>query len=306
MRGRPGRDRATSPGEAFPLGTGRCAPRAPGRAVPVGERGALDTAAQYLTDRVWKRRGAMMLRGRAAVGRSPGGAAAAGHVRGGGAGSLPGVSGAAVRGGVRGRGPLFRGHVRVDAGRCHGADRAAAAADAQFDWASESVREVLGPADGTASEAAERCLLVLRRFSEDVRSWSGRRRRTGWWIRDRVGAARVAGGVRGRGAVGSGGGGGVSRFSAIPANGARPNIRLGSGRRSRGDRSGVPPPRCWQPRYWRRYVSDSPLLSVGAFQGAVRQEGDLGGFARGCRWRRGPPSPWRAEGSAGRRSPGRC
>ncbi|OSC49780.1 hypothetical protein B5181_40700, partial [Streptomyces sp. 4F] len=38
----------------------------------------------------------------------------------------------------------------------------------QFDWASESVREVLGPADGTASEAAERCLTVLRRFSEDV------------------------------------------------------------------------------------------------------------------------------------------
>ena len=38
----------------------------------------------------------------------------------------------------------------------------------QFDWASECVREVLGPAEGTASEAAERCLGVLRRFSEDV------------------------------------------------------------------------------------------------------------------------------------------
>lgn len=38
----------------------------------------------------------------------------------------------------------------------------------QFDWSSESVREVLGPADGTASEAAERCLTVLRRFCEDV------------------------------------------------------------------------------------------------------------------------------------------
>jgi hypothetical protein len=38
----------------------------------------------------------------------------------------------------------------------------------QYDWASESVREVLGPAEGTASEAAERCLGVLRRFSEDV------------------------------------------------------------------------------------------------------------------------------------------
>lgn len=38
----------------------------------------------------------------------------------------------------------------------------------QFDWASESVREVLGPTEGTASEAAERCLVVLRRFTEDV------------------------------------------------------------------------------------------------------------------------------------------
>ncbi|WP_330174465.1 SLATT domain-containing protein [Streptomyces sp. NBC_01498] len=37
-----------------------------------------------------------------------------------------------------------------------------------YDWASECVREVLGPAEGTASEAAERCLGVLRRFSEDV------------------------------------------------------------------------------------------------------------------------------------------
>lgn len=38
----------------------------------------------------------------------------------------------------------------------------------QFDWASESVREVLGPTEGTASEAAERCLSVLRRFTDDV------------------------------------------------------------------------------------------------------------------------------------------
>jgi hypothetical protein len=38
----------------------------------------------------------------------------------------------------------------------------------QFDWASECVREVLGPTEGTASEAAERCLGVLRKFCEDV------------------------------------------------------------------------------------------------------------------------------------------
>lgn len=38
----------------------------------------------------------------------------------------------------------------------------------QFDWASECVREILGPTEGTAAEATERCLSVLRRFSEDV------------------------------------------------------------------------------------------------------------------------------------------
>jgi hypothetical protein len=38
----------------------------------------------------------------------------------------------------------------------------------QFDWASECVREVLGPTEGTAGEAAERCLGVLRRFCEDI------------------------------------------------------------------------------------------------------------------------------------------
>ena len=38
----------------------------------------------------------------------------------------------------------------------------------RFDWASESVREVLGPTEGTAAEAAERCLAILRRFCDDV------------------------------------------------------------------------------------------------------------------------------------------
>jgi hypothetical protein len=38
----------------------------------------------------------------------------------------------------------------------------------RFDWAAEGVREVLGPAEGTAAEAAERCLTLLRRFCEDV------------------------------------------------------------------------------------------------------------------------------------------
>lgn len=38
----------------------------------------------------------------------------------------------------------------------------------RYDWAAEGVREALGPPDGLASEAAERCLCLLRRFSEDV------------------------------------------------------------------------------------------------------------------------------------------
>ncbi|KPC94359.1 membrane protein [Streptomyces sp. NRRL F-6602] len=38
----------------------------------------------------------------------------------------------------------------------------------RYEWAAENVREVLGPAEGTAGEAAERALAVLRRFSEDV------------------------------------------------------------------------------------------------------------------------------------------
>jgi hypothetical protein len=38
----------------------------------------------------------------------------------------------------------------------------------RFEWTAESVREVLGPTEGTAAEAAERCLAVLRGFCDDV------------------------------------------------------------------------------------------------------------------------------------------
>lgn len=37
----------------------------------------------------------------------------------------------------------------------------------RYDWAAENVRGALGPAE-TAAEGAERCLALLRRFSEDV------------------------------------------------------------------------------------------------------------------------------------------
>uniref|UniRef100_UPI0015EE3D2A SLATT domain-containing protein n=1 Tax=Streptomyces albidus (ex Kaewkla and Franco 2022) TaxID=722709 RepID=UPI0015EE3D2A len=38
----------------------------------------------------------------------------------------------------------------------------------QYDWASEAIREVLGPVEGSAGEAADRALALLRRFTEDL------------------------------------------------------------------------------------------------------------------------------------------
>lgn len=73
----------------------------------------------------------------------------------------------------------------------------------QFDWASECVREMLGPTEGTASEAAERCLGVLRRFSEDVTELV-RMETADWMVEFRAGPAPmgmqslVSGGVGGR------------------------------------------------------------------------------------------------------------
>jgi hypothetical protein len=94
----------------------------------------------------------------------------------------------------------------------------------QFDWAAESVREVLGPAEGTASEAAERCLGVLRRFTEEVSELV--RVETGDWMGEfraggtPVGMQAVVFSGAGRGAeVGSVNG----RFS-VPPGGARPNM----------------------------------------------------------------------------------
>ncbi|MFB7494648.1 SLATT domain-containing protein [Streptomyces sp. NPDC056161] len=133
------------------------------------ERGALDTAAWYLAGRVWKRRGALVLRVGTACG-TVGGA------------TLPLLE----LTGVTDRAAPWGYLALMFAGACLGVDRFfgvtsgwmrdVATAQAvqrrlqvlQFDWASENVREVLGPAEGTAGEAADRCLAVLRRFSEDV------------------------------------------------------------------------------------------------------------------------------------------
>ncbi|AZM57783.1 hypothetical protein DMA15_19630 [Streptomyces sp. WAC 01529] len=133
------------------------------------ERGALDTAEWYLTDRGWKRRGARLLRAGTALGAA-------------GAGVLPllDLAGAAAGVATWGFVSLLAGVACVGCDRFFGLTsgwmRDVATAQAvqrrlqalQFDWATESVREVLGPTEGTAGEAAERCLGVLRRFSEDV------------------------------------------------------------------------------------------------------------------------------------------
>lgn len=133
------------------------------------ESGALQTADWYLRDRIWKRRGARGLRIGAA------GCASAGA-------ALPLLQLAGAAGSVAVWGfPVLLGAVvcvgfdRV-LGLTSGWMRDVATAQAvqrrldtlRFDWASESVREVLGPTEGTAAEAAERCLAILRRFCDDV------------------------------------------------------------------------------------------------------------------------------------------
>ncbi|MFI7295322.1 SLATT domain-containing protein [Streptomyces sp. NPDC050121] len=211
-----------------------------GRALPLGdwgepadrleelyrwvERGALETAAWYLADRVWKRRGARALRVGAAAGAVCGAA-------------LPLLDLTRVMGGVAPWGYLALllavACVAVDRffGVTSGWIRDVATAQAvqrrlqvlQFDWASESVREVLGPAEGTASEAAERCLGVLRRFSEDVTDLV-RTETADWMVEFRSGPAPL--GIQS--AVASGGrvdvGGGSGRFSSPPGVNARPNM----------------------------------------------------------------------------------
>ncbi|WP_179955296.1 SLATT domain-containing protein [Streptomyces lunaelactis] len=94
----------------------------------------------------------------------------------------------------------------------------------QFDWASESVREVLGPTEGTASEAAERCLGVLRRFSEDLTELM-RSETADWMVEFRAGpsasGARWAG--RGRVAAPRPEPGGAAGRAPLPP-GTRPNM----------------------------------------------------------------------------------
>ncbi|WP_217144839.1 SLATT domain-containing protein [Streptomyces sp. AC627_RSS907] len=213
-------------GRAFPLGDWARPAERLDELYRWVERGALETAAWYLADRVWKRRGARLLRSGAAAGAVAGAA-------------LPLLDLTGVVGGVAPWGylALLLGVACVAGDRYFGVTsgwmRDVATAQAvqrrlqalQFDWASESVREVLGPADGTASEAAERCLTVLRRFSEDVTELV-RAETADWMVDFRTGSAPsglrsvASGGARSETEAGAGGPG---RYS-VPPSGARPNM----------------------------------------------------------------------------------
>ncbi|MFF9350183.1 SLATT domain-containing protein [Streptomyces sp. NPDC014734] len=153
------------------------------------EDAALRTAEWYLNDRVWKRRAARTLR----IGTAAGAVAGA---------ALPLLDLTGVLTGAAGWGylSLLLGAACMACDRYFGLTsgwiRDLATAQAvqrrlqvlQFDWASESVREVLGPTEGTASEAAERCLGVLRRFSEDVTELV-RTETADWMVEFRAGPA---------------------------------------------------------------------------------------------------------------------
>ncbi|MFG3253724.1 SLATT domain-containing protein [Streptomyces sp. NPDC048172] len=215
-----------------------------GRAFPVGdwaepaerldelyqwvEQGALTVVARYLDDRVWKRRGARALRVCAVGGGAVGGL-------------LPLLGPAGVRLGPSGAGPWWGYLALLGAAVCLAADRClgltsgwmrdiataqavrARLAVLQYDWAAERVREVLGPAEGTAGEAADRSLAVLRRFAEDVEEIV--RAETADWMvefRTRSGPLHLHGGARALRAAGAGqgngggGGGGGPRWNRFP------------------------------------------------------------------------------------------
>jgi hypothetical protein len=153
------------------------------------ENRALRTVDWYLADRRRKRRGAQALRLGTAFGVSVGVAVPlldlTGVLDGGAGWGYLALLGAAVCACCDRFFGLTSGWMR-DVATAQAVQRRLEAL--QFDWASESVREILGPAEGTASEAAERCLTVLRRFSEDV-SELVRSETADWMVEFRAGSA---------------------------------------------------------------------------------------------------------------------
>lgn len=165
-----GGERADLRGHVFPLGDwGEPAERLDEMYVWVEQR-ALVIADRHLADRVRKRRAARTMRACAALSATASAVIPLLALT----GTLP------VRCAPWGYLALLCAVVCVAGDRCFGLtsgwmrDLATALAiqrrleSLQFDWASEAVREVLGPTDGSAAEAAERGLVLLRGFTEDV------------------------------------------------------------------------------------------------------------------------------------------
>lgn len=192
------------------------------------EAGALRTVARYRAERVRKRRCARALRAATALGVVAGA-------------SLPLLDLTGVLGMLGGTATGWGYLSLLLAAACLGCDRYfgltsgwmrnVATAQAverrlqalQYDWASECVREVLGPTDGTASEAADRCLGLLRRFSEDVTELV-RAETADWMVEYRAGPAPLVTQSLAMGGAGRAEGGGPhpGRFPLPP--GTRPNM----------------------------------------------------------------------------------
>lgn len=165
-----GGGRGDLPARCFPLGDwGEPAERLDELYLWV-EQGALEVVEWYLADRRWKRRTARMLRAGTAAGVATGAALPLLDLTGTFEASLTAwgfvaLLGAAVCAGCDRWFGVTSGWMR-DVATAQAVQRRLEIL--QYDWAAESVREILGPTEGTASEAAERCLAVLRRFTEDV------------------------------------------------------------------------------------------------------------------------------------------
>lgn len=237
MPGEPARRAARGPGRRRPP-PGTAPPPAPRRPrrppLPAGrlgrpadrltelyewvEESALSTSDWYLADRARKRRGARLLRAGTALGAATGAALPLLDLT----GAVPGASPWACLAVL-----TAAACVALDRylGLTSGWMRDMATAQAvqqrlqalQFDWASECVREVLGPTDGTAAEAADRCLGVLRRFTDDLNDLV-RTETADWMVEFRTGpaplAARASGGLPAR--------------ADLPAQGARPALLPGA------------------------------------------------------------------------------
>lgn len=151
------------------------------------EERAARTARWYLADRSRKRRAARLLRAGAALGVAAGVTLPLVELAGAGAGTARwgylALLGAALCLGCDRWFGCTAGWMR-DVATAQAVQRRLEAL--QYEWAAESVREALGPAEGTACSAAERRLALLRRFHEDL-SELVRAETTEWMVEFRSG-----------------------------------------------------------------------------------------------------------------------